>query len=306
MEFNKDAKILVTGANGFIGSRLVQKFIDCDAQVFSLVRNKETANPQSKIILADLGDSNLSLPDETFDVVYHLASLTPHEKNKKTLEQVNYQGTKNLFNAVKNKTKSIVYISGLTVFDSKYDTINEETPINPNTYFTKLRVNAQKYLEKQCQESDIECTVAHMSDIVYGNGGFFMSDMISRLKRNRFAIPGDGMYVKNYIHVDDAAGALFAIIQHNKTNQSFIITDSNPSTFKEFVYFISSQLGIKNPKNVPEFVAKLAIGKDRVNLLTRSAKASNQKIKTIYDFQYPKYQEGIKKVFDKIKSQELQ
>jgi len=297
MQFNKDSKILITGANGFIGSRLVQRFLDCDAQVFSLVRNKEKVNPQSKTILADLAEPNLKLPDEYFDAVYHLASLTPHEKNKKKLEQVNYQGTKNLFEAVKDKTKLIVYISGLTVFDPKHETINEKTPINPDTYYTKLRVMAQKYLEEQCKKNDIGCTTAHIGDIVYGNGGFFISDMVSRLKRNRFRIPGDGMYFKNYIHVDDVVGALLAIIQHDKTNQSFIITGSNPAPFKEFVNSISAQLGIKNPGHVPEFLAKLAIGKDIVDLLTRSAKASNQKIKTIYDFQYPEYQDGIKNVF---------
>ena len=302
MQFDENSKILVTGANGFIGSRLVQRLLDWNTQVFSAVRNKEDANPQSKILLADLADPNLKMPDEIFDVVYHLASLTPHEKNKKMLEQVNYQGTKNLFEAIKDKTKSIIYISGLTVFDSKHPSIDENTPINPDTYFTKLRVMAQRYLEEQCKENKIGYTTAHVGDIVYGNGGFFMYDMIDRLKRNRFMIPGDGMYFKNYVHVDDVVGALLAIMRHDKINQSFIITGSNPATFKEFVYFVSSQLGIKNPKNVPEFLAKLAIGKDIVNLLTKSVMASNQKISAIYDFEYPEYQDGIQEVFSETKS----
>lgn len=301
MRFNKDTKILVTGANGFIGSKLVQKLTDYNVQVYSIIRN-ENKNPRSKSIHADLTIPDLKLPDVNFDAVYHLASLTPHEKNKKILERVNYQGTKNLFEAVKNKTKSIVYITGITVFDSKYHEINEKTPINPDTYFTKIRVMAQHYLEKQCKENDIEYTVAHVGDIVYGNGGFFMQDIIHRLKTNRFMIPGKGEYFKNYIHVDDVVGALLAILEKNQTNQSFIITGSNPATFRDFVNYISDQIGIKNPKNIPEFLVKLVIGKDLVSLLTRSTKASNKKIRTIYDFQYPEFQEGIKKVFCNKKS----
>ena len=288
---------MVTGAGGFIGSRLVQKLSDCNSQVFSLIRDKERANHQSHIILADISDVNLKIPDEKFDVVYHLASLTPHDKNKKKLKQVNYQGTKNLFEAVKDKAKKIVYVSGLTVFDSKYEEIDESTPINPDTYYTKLRVMAQRYLEEQCKANDIACVTAHVGDIVYGNGGFFMYDMVSRLRRNRFRIPGDGMYFKNYIHVDDAAGALIAVGENGMTDQSFIITGSNPAPFKEFVYCIASQLRIKNPGSVPEFLAKIAIGKDIVDLLTRSAKASNHKIQEIYNFKYPEYQDGIKEVF---------
>ena len=296
---------MVTGANGFIGSRLVQKLSDCGADVFSLVRNKKKSDLPYHTILADLTNPNLILPDEYFDVVYHLASITPHEKNKKILEQVNYQGTKNLFDAVKTKTKSIVYVSGLTVFDSKYGDIDENTPINPDTYYTKLRVLAQKYLEEQCKQNNIDYVTAHVGDIVYGNGGFFMSDMVSRLRGNRFRIPGDGLYVKNYIHVDDVVGALLAIMEHDKTNQSFIVTGSNPAPFKEFVNTVSSQIGIKNPKHAPEFLAKLVIGKDIVNLLTKSTKASNKKIRTIYDFKYPKYQDGIEDVFNKPKSQKI-
>ena len=297
MQFNKDTKILVTGANGFIGSRLVQKLIDCNVKVYSIIRDEKNKNPQSESICADLSIPSLKLPDVHFDAVYHLASLTPHEKNKKILEQVNYQGTKNLFEAVKNKTKSIVYITGLTVFDSKYHEINENTPINPDTYFTKIRVMAQQYLEKQSKKNNIEYTVAHVGDIVYGDGGFFMKDMVHRLKTNRFMLPGNGEYFKNYIHVDDVVGALIAIIEKDQTNQSFIITGSNPATFRDFVNCISSQIGIKNPKNIPEFLAKIAIGKDLVNLLTRSTKASNKKIQTIYDFQYPEFQEGVREVF---------
>ncbi len=302
MKFDSNSKILVTGANGFIGSKLIQKLSDYGANVFSLVRNKETTNFQSNAIIVDLRNPNLGLPDEYFDVVYHLASVTPHEKNKKILEQVNYQGTCNLFDAIKDKTKSIVYVSGLTVFDSKYNNIDEETPINPDTYYTKLRVMAQKYLQDQCKQNKIEYTTAHVGDIVYGDGGFFMSDMVSRLRRNRFRIPGDGMYVKNYIHVDDVVGALLSIIEQDKTNQSFIITGSNPAPFKEFVNTVSSQLGIKNPKHVPEFLAKLVIGKDIVNLLTKSTKASNKKIRAIYNFKYPNYQDGLEEVFNKSKS----
>ncbi|MGH1522316.1 MAG: GDP-mannose 4,6-dehydratase, partial [Nitrosopumilus sp.] len=41
MQFNKDTKVLITGANGFIGSRLVQKLIDCNVQVYSIIRDEK-------------------------------------------------------------------------------------------------------------------------------------------------------------------------------------------------------------------------------------------------------------------------
>ena len=110
------------------------------------------------------------------------------------------------------------------------------------------------------------------------------------------------MYFKNYIYVDDVVDVLIAVGENDTTDQSFVITGSNPAPFKEFVDCITPQLGMKNPGNVPEFLAKIVIGKDIVDLLTRSAMASNHKIQEIYNFKYPKYQDGVKEVFSSKKS----
>lgn len=168
MQFDKNSKFLVTGASEFIGSKLVELLLENDVQIFSLVRTQKSANPNSKIVLGDLADPKFSVPDENFDVVFHLASHTPLEKNKKILENVNYNGTKNLFRAVKNKTKSIVYVSGLAIFDSKNIEINEDSPINPDTLFTQLRVKAEEFLAEECKNNNIRYSTAYVGDVVYG------------------------------------------------------------------------------------------------------------------------------------------
>ena len=58
--------------------------------------------------------------------MFHLASHTPLEKNKKILEKVNLQGTKKLFDEIKDKTNSIIYISGLGVYGETGDKIIDE------------------------------------------------------------------------------------------------------------------------------------------------------------------------------------
>ena len=73
-------------------------------------------------MIGDLTDSKLDIPDTEFDCVFHLTSHTPLEKNKKVLEKVNLEGTKNLFSHIKYKTKAITYISGLEVME-KHKTV---------------------------------------------------------------------------------------------------------------------------------------------------------------------------------------
>ena len=84
-------------------------------------------------------------------------------------------------------------------------------------------------------------------------------------------------------------------------DQSFVITDSNPILFKDFINFTADKLGVKHPGSVPTFLVKTVMGGDFVKLLTTSIKTSNEKIAKIHNFQYPSYKEGIESVISKIK-----
>ena len=97
--------ILVTGATGFIGSRLVNELINKGYNVTSLVRKEKQGNPKSNIIYGDLTEEKIDFKELEFDCVFHLASHTPLEKNKKILEKVNLQGTKRLFEEIKVELK---------------------------------------------------------------------------------------------------------------------------------------------------------------------------------------------------------
>lgn len=284
-------KILVTGASGFIGTRLVEEFLNDGYSVTSLVRSKEKGNHNSKIVIGDLTNPQLKI-DENFDTVFHLASHTPLEKNKKTLKKVNLEGTKNLFSAVKGKTKHFVYISGLGVFGEPDGIVDENSPLKPNTDFVKIRLEAQKFLEDECKKNQIAFSAIYFGD-VYGKTGWFNEMLVKRLKKKTFKIPGNGNYVKGFVHVDDAVGSLIAIQKKNVFGENYIVVDSNPTTFKEFVNYTAEKIQVKKPGSVPMFIAKAILGGDLIKLLTTPIKASNEKIKKIYEFKFPDYKKGI-------------
>lgn len=297
--------ILVTGATGFIGSVLVTRLIEKQYNVTSLIRKGKTAHRESKKVVGDLTDSNLNIPTDQTDCVFHLASHTPLEKNKKILEKVNLQGTKNLYNQIKDKTKSIVYISGLGVYGEPGDKIVDESfPYYPTTDFVKIRLEAQKFLEKKCNEAGINFSVIHFGD-VYGPGGWFYEFLIKRILKNTFRLPKKGDYYKNFVHVEDAVGSLISILETNSKSESYIVTDSTPTKFKELVNFTADNLGAKHPGNVPVFLAKTILGGDLIKLLTTSMKVSNKKISEIYRFQFPSYKDGIPNVISELKSKKL-
>ena len=141
--------VLVTGATGFIGSRLVTELISKGYEVTSLIRKGKEGNLKSNIIYGDLIKDKINFKNLKFDCVFHLASHTPLEKNKKILEKVNLDGTKKLYEEIKTRTKSIIYISGLGVYgETGNKVIDESQQYNPNTNFVKIRLEAEKYLEE--------------------------------------------------------------------------------------------------------------------------------------------------------------
>ena len=294
--------VLVTGATGFIGSRLVEELINKGYDVTSLIRKGKEGNLKSNIIYGDVTDEKIDFKDLEFDCVFHLASHTPLEKNKKILEKVNLEGTKKLFQEIKSITKSIIYISGLGVYGETGETVIDESQnYNPNTNFVKIRLDAEKYLKDNSVEHKIDFAVVHFGD-VYGPGGWFYEMLVKRLKKNTFRMPKGGDYYKGFVHVEDAVGSMIAILEKHAFGESFIIADSMPVSFKEFSNFTADQINAKHPGSVPVFLAKAVLGSDLIKLLTTSMKVSNKKILKIYDFKYPNYKDGIKQVTSELKT----
>lgn len=293
-------KILVTGASGFIGSKLATKLTEKGHIVIGMVNKNKIQNLPITIILADLSNKGCSIPDEKFDAVFHLAALTPLEKNSKKLKNVNFEGSVNLFNQIKDKTDFLVYISGLGVFgDHGENIIDETSSLKPNTNYAKIRLDAQKYLEKKCKEHSIHFSVAYLGE-VYGDKGWFSTQVVSRLKKGSFRIPKSGQYYRCLVHVEDVVNSLIAILENKAYDESFIITDSKPVLFRDFINFTADVLGVKHPGSIPTFLAKTVLGGDFVKLLTTSVKASNKKILKLCGFQYPSYKEGVESVIKKI------
>jgi len=290
-------KVLVTGAGGFIGSRLSKKMISEGHEVYGVIHNSPSQTEGIQIINADLTKNDFVIPDVKFDVVFHLAAATPLVKDKKKQKRINYEGTVNLFEKIKNKTNFIVYASGLGVFGSPKEIVNEQSLIQPDTDFVKIRLEAQKFLENSCKNNNIGFSVCYFGD-VYGDGSWFTEMVVKKLKSGMMKVPGKGDYDKCFIHVEDAVGILASIAKNNLKDQSYVCADSTSITFKEFVDYTADKIGKKHPGGVPIFLAKGVLGGDLVKLLTTPIKISNQKVSEIYKFVYPSYKEGINSILE--------
>ena len=127
--------ILVTGANGFIGSNLVKKLVDAGHKVKAMVlkgTNEDFIKSYNcEIVYGDvIRTETLKEPLKNIEVVYHLAAIPSNGWTKKILK-VNFGGTKTLFNeSIKANIKRFVYMSSLVVHGFKnFNEADESTPL---------------------------------------------------------------------------------------------------------------------------------------------------------------------------------
>jgi len=138
-------KIAITGADGLIGSRIIE-----------ILREKFFFIPLSQAIMdiTDRDAVNRVIKSINFDIFLHLAAYTNVDKaevERKRAWQVNVEGTRNVFEAVFLKKKKFIYISTDFVFDGKKDSspfFEDSTP-NPISFYGKTKYEGEKIIGNQ-------------------------------------------------------------------------------------------------------------------------------------------------------------
>jgi len=152
-------RVLVTGADGFIGSHLVELLNERGYSVTALAQyysfnsigwlSSINCIDDTKIILGDIRDPNFCnelLKD--IDIVFHLAALiaipysyvSPH-----SYLETNVNGTLNICEAAKNnKVKKLFNISTSEVYGTaKYVPIDENHPLQPQSPYSASKISAE-------------------------------------------------------------------------------------------------------------------------------------------------------------------
>ncbi len=157
MKIENNMKIGITGATGFIGSHITDKFVEEGHQVFVIARsesNVSNINKQAKIINVNLYDiKDLSEKLKEIEIIIHCAGAL-FGKNYDYFYKSNVQSTINLISALKtnNNFKQFIFISSLTAVGpskSLEKAVNEESIRKPITNYGRSKAEAEEYIESQ-------------------------------------------------------------------------------------------------------------------------------------------------------------
>lgn len=235
--------VLVTGGAGFIGSHIVDAFVNQGHRVTVLddlsSGKKENINPKAEFVQGDIRDKALIeqlFKSHAFDLVAHFAA---HISLRESLEdpifdlEVNTIGTLNLLEAASQYgCKQIAFAStgGSMYGESSVIPTPEseaEIPISP---YSISKLCCEKYIASYSARFGIKGISFRFSN-VYGprQSGVGEAGVIAifadRLKKGEpIQIFGDGEQTRDFIYVDDAVDAVLKGVESNKDGMFNIST----------------------------------------------------------------------------------
>jgi nucleoside-diphosphate-sugar epimerase len=116
------------------------------------------------------------------------------------------------------------------------------------------------------------------------------------IQKRLFPIVGRGTGVWSFTHVEDAAGATIAALEHGRRG-IYNVVDDEPAPVSEWLPEVARVLGAKPPRRVPRWVGRLAGGEGVVVAMTEARGASNEKAKRELGWRplYPSWRSGFAK-----------
>jgi dTDP-glucose 4,6-dehydratase len=305
------SKIIVTGGLGFIGSHFINYVNENqDDEIILIDKITYAANPNNirksvKFLQKDICDVTSEELGE-YDYIVNFAAESHVDNsisNGLPFVRTNVEGTFNLIEvARKNKNlKKFIQISTDEVYGDMddypgYKIANEESPLIGSSYYSATKLSSDMLVMAAGRTYKLPYLITRTCNN-YGENQHkekFVPKIINSIK-NGIEVPvyGDGNQIREWIHADDNAKAIYKLLKSDYVNKIFNIGTGERYTNNEIVSMISESLG----KDVKFKYVEDRLGHDR-----RYSLDSGKYMNIFGDIQNITFKEWIKETINKIKN----
>ena len=255
-------RAVVSGAAGFIGSRLVNLLAGQGVHVVALTRDPS----KGKLVSVETGiewrqvDFRLSRDIgpvcQGATTVFHLAGYAHAEDANDDAASalhgvITVEGTRALINeAVRAGVQHFVFVSSAKVMGEASDyCLNERAPISPATAYSRAKYEAEKIVLGSGAAHGMHVTVLRLP-LVYGPGNKGnLRRMIEAIDCGRFPSLPETNNKRSLVHVDDVVQALgLAVANPKASGEVYFVTDGHIYSTFQICRLIRSALGRAEPK----------------------------------------------------------
>lgn len=249
-------KLLITGGAGFIGANFVHYTIKNFPAYAVTVLDKLTyaGNQASLTPVADKitfveGDiCDVALMDKLVadtDIVVHFAAESHNDNSLRDpwpFVNTNIIGTYTILEAVRKHDKRLHHISTDEVFgDLELDDPNrftETTPYNPSSPYSSTKAGSDHLVRAWIRSFGIKATISNCANNYgpYQHIEKFIPRQITNILSDiKPKLYGEGLNVRDWIHVDDHNSAVHLILEKGILGDTYIIGADNDHTNNKMV-----------------------------------------------------------------------
>lgn len=244
--------VLITGAGGYIGRRLVMALRERDVPVRGLDRDATALAPLAgvgvEVQVADASDRRaLAAALEGVTVVFHLAGSALGGPT--AIWRANVHSAQALAAACVGRSglRAVIFASSGAVYPNSAEWLTEATPPAPAFHYARAKAEAERVLLETHRNADLPVQIARIAS-VYGPGSQAL--MLDQVRRGRFPLIGGGRGYASYIHIDDLVEALLSMPERGRAGQIYNLADDEPAPVRAFYERLATLLGAPPPPSL--------------------------------------------------------
>ena len=250
-------KILITGANGYLGAQLCRHL---SRRGFCITGLCYPAIPDDahwqqqfdELVVCDVRDEAklAKIADKKFDAIIHLVSLDHHQSNDNPsfVTSVNVTPTWNLLDIFsKNGLKKFIYFSTIHVYGKNLQAaINENNPLQCASPYALTHYLSENICNYYAQNSEVKCVIARLSNS-YGAPVFpdnncwwlVVNDLCRQAWLNKkIILQSDGSPLRDFIHGSDVCQAVDILLQKGENNTVYHLSSGKTYTILELAEIV--------------------------------------------------------------------
>lgn len=244
-------KVLVTGGAGFLGSNFVVRSLserkDIEVTVLDSLtyagnlENLKEVTSEIRFIKGDIRDPDTAdAATSGQDLVVHFAAESHNDNSLKHPEifvETNIIGTANLIQAAVKNDAHFHHISTDEVFGDlplgSTEKFTEESTYKPSSPYSASKASSDLLVRAWVRSFGLRATITNCSNN-YGpkqNWEKFIPNSIRHaVQGKKIPLYGDGLNVRDWIHVDDHTSGIWAAIENGRLGETYLLGANNERT----------------------------------------------------------------------------
>jgi nucleoside-diphosphate-sugar epimerase len=250
--------VFITGAAGFIGRVLVERFRSVGNEVRG-VDLRTSGDPE--VVQGDVSTpGRWQEHAQGCDVVVHTAAIVGMYSSPKGYWEGNVVAPRRVLDAaVAGGAKRFVHLSSIVTFGFDFEgEVDERTPVRPNgVHYVDTKIASEQVVLAAHADGEIPCTIVRPGDVYGPASRPWTIEPVRLLKARQLILPGGGRGMHSPVYVDDLAdGVVRASTSDQAAGRIFTVTGAEPVAIGDFFAYYSHMLGVDPPRSVPYAVAR--------------------------------------------------